>query len=105
LPGALRLCFPIRDTSFCLPKLVSLSRFRPVCGIVSEASVKISMNTIVRTTRQIIAARYIQLPTQLLLAARRQPAAEDTVLQTPPVSIHQLVDLTPSLRLGNVVTD
>jgi hypothetical protein len=46
-----------------------------------------------------------QLPMEPLHLAHRQTTAKNAILQTPAVPVQRFVDGTPTLWLGNVVTD
>ena len=46
-----------------------------------------------------------EFPAQFFYLPARQSAAKDRILKSPTVSIQLLIDFSPALRLGNVVTD
>src|SRR5437773_687346 len=46
-----------------------------------------------------------EFPTQLFYLPARQSAAKDRILKSPAVTVQLLIDFSPTLGLGDVVTD
>lgn len=87
----------LKTFGFLRPRLRAIMRSRPAFATIAQVDDK-------QTVGFGIEQRF-ELPAQFFHPAHGQAAAKDRILQTPSITVDEFINLAPTLRLGDVITD